>query len=81
MSLPFSPDVKVQQDQQEQMVVMGFRASLPSKYDIAKSQILSSHEISSLQDTFSTIHCIENPPPAQLNGAFFSRNNNELGKQ
>ena len=31
--LPFSPDVKVQQDQQEKMVVMGFPTALPSEYD------------------------------------------------
>ena len=31
--LPFSLDVKVQQDQQEKMAVMGFLAALPSKYD------------------------------------------------
>ena len=59
MLMPFSPDVKVQQSQQEQMVVMGFLAALPSEYDSAKAQILSSPEISSLQETFSRILCIE----------------------
>ena len=34
--LPFSPYVKVQQDQQEKMVVMGFLAALPSEYDYVK---------------------------------------------
>ena len=37
MSLPFSPDVKVQQAQREQMAVMGFLAGLPSEYDSAKA--------------------------------------------
>ena len=55
MLMPFSPDVKVQQSQQEQMTVMGFLAALPSEYDSAKAQILSSPEISSLQETFSRI--------------------------
>ena len=40
--LPFSPDVKVQQDQMEKMVVMGFLAAIPSEYDCVKTQILSS---------------------------------------
>ena len=35
--LPFSLDVKVQQDQQEKMAVMGFLAALPSKYDFVKT--------------------------------------------
>ena len=55
MLMPFSPDVKFQQSQREQMAVMGFLAALPSEYDSAKSQILSSPEISSLQETFSRI--------------------------
>ena len=55
MFMPFSPDVKVQQSQREQMVVMGFLAALPSKYDSTKAQILSNLEISSLQETFSRI--------------------------
>ena len=54
MLMPFSPDVKVQQSQREQMAVMGFLAALPSEYDSAKAQILSSPEIS-LQETFSRI--------------------------
>ena len=40
--LPFSPDVKVQQDQMEKMVVMGFLAAIPYEYDSVKTQILSS---------------------------------------
>ena len=35
--LPYSPDVKVQQDQREKMVVMGFLAALPSEYDSIKT--------------------------------------------
>ena len=35
--LPFSPDVKVQQDQQEKMAVMGFLASLSFEYDYVKT--------------------------------------------
>ena len=55
MLMPFSPDVKVQQSQREQMTVMRFLAALPSEYDSAKARILSSPEISSLQETFSKI--------------------------
>ena len=55
MLIPFSPDVKVQQSQREQMAVMGFLAALSSEYDSAKVQILSSPEISSLRETFSRI--------------------------
>ena len=36
MFLPFSPDVKFQQDQQEKMAMMGFLATLPSEYDSVK---------------------------------------------
>ena len=39
--LPFSPYVKVQQDQGEKMAVMGFLAALPSEYDSVRAQILS----------------------------------------
>ena len=48
MLMPFRPDVKVQQSRREQMTIMGFLIALPSKYDSAKAQILSSPEISSL---------------------------------
>ena len=37
MLLPFSPDVKVQQDQREKMAMMGFLAALPSKYDSVRA--------------------------------------------
>ena len=37
MLMPFSPDVKVQQSQREQMAIMRFLAALPSKYDSAKA--------------------------------------------
>ena len=47
MLLPFSADIKVQQTQRDQMAIMSFLASLPSELDAAKSQILSSPEISS----------------------------------
>ena len=53
--LPFSPDVKVQQDQWENMAVMGFLAALPSEFDCVMAQILSSLEISSFQEMFNRI--------------------------
>ena len=64
MLLPFSPYVKVQQAQWEQMAMMGFLATLPFEYDSTKTQILSSPEISSFQDTFSKILHIEISSPA-----------------
>ena len=45
--LPFSPYVKVQQDQPEKMAMMDFLAALLSKYDSIKAQIMSSPKISS----------------------------------
>ena len=35
--MPFSQDVKVQQSQREQMIVMRFLAALPSEYDSSKA--------------------------------------------
>ena len=55
MLIPFGPYVKAQQSQREQMAVMGFLATLPCECDSAKAQILSSPEISSLQETFNRI--------------------------
>ena len=51
MLLPFNPYVKVQQAQREHMAIMGSLAGLLFDYDLAKSQIMSSPEISSLQDS------------------------------
>ena len=55
MLMPFSPNVKAQQSQREQMAVMGFLAAFPFEYDSAKAHILSNLEISSLKETFSRI--------------------------
>ena len=71
--LPFSLDVKVQQAQWEKMAVMGFLAALPLEYDSIKAQILSSLEMSSLQETFSRILHTETssctPPSTQMSSA------------
>ena len=83
--LPFSPDVKVQQAQREQMVVMGFLVALPSEYESIKAQILSSPEISSFQETFNGLLRTETssstPPYAQMSNALVGRNMGELEKQ
>ncbi|RVX16307.1 Retrovirus-related Pol polyprotein from transposon RE2 [Vitis vinifera] len=63
--MPFSPDVRVQQAQREQMVVMSFLSGLPSKFETAKSQILSSFDIGSLQEVFSRVLRTENVPSSQ----------------
>ena len=65
MHLPFNPDVRVQQAQREHMVVMSFLSSLPSKFETAKSQILSSFDIGSLQEVFSRVLRTENVPSSQ----------------
>lgn len=53
--MSFSPDAKTQQAQQEQMTVMSFLTGLPPKFEIAKFQILSGFEFSSLHDTFTKV--------------------------
>ena len=82
--LPFSPDVKVQQDQREKMAMMDFLASLPSKYDSIKTHILSSPEVSSFQETFSRILRTEISPPTlpstQMSSALLGRNKGESRK-
>ena len=83
--LPFSPDVKVQQAQREQMAVMGFLAALPSEYESINAQILSNLEISSFQEKFSRILRTDTssstPPSAQMSNALVGRNMSELEKQ
>ena len=83
--LPFSLDVKVQQAQWENMAVMGFLAALPSKYDSAKAQILSSPKISSFQETFRKILRTETssstPPSAQMSNVLVGQNSGESEKQ
>ncbi|KAH0729129.1 hypothetical protein KY289_000317 [Solanum tuberosum] len=63
--LPFSTDIKVQQAQREQMAIMSFLAGLPSEFETAKSQILSSSEITSLKDVFSRVLRTESTPANQ----------------
>ena len=83
--LPFSPNVKVQQAQWENMAVIDFLAALPSEYDSVKAQILSSPEISSFQETFSRILRTETssstPPSAEKSNALVHRNIGESEKQ
>ena len=81
--LPFSLDIKVQQAQREKMAVMGFLTALPSEYNSVKAQILSNHEISSFQETFSRILRIEtsSPTPTHMSSALVGRNSGESEKQ
>ncbi|XP_057995203.1 uncharacterized protein LOC131175348 [Hevea brasiliensis] len=70
--LPFSPDFK-----REQLAVMSFLAGLPSQYEIAKSQILSSSEIFSLHETFTRVLRTESTQSSQpASSALISRNPN-----
>ncbi|XP_062103747.1 uncharacterized protein LOC133814853 [Humulus lupulus] len=72
MLLPFSPDVKVQQRQREQMAIMSFLAGLSPEFDYAKAQVLSGSDVSSLQDVFSRILCMEITHSVPLNSALES---------
>ena len=64
------------------MAVMIFLSSLTSKFDMAKSQILSSPEISSVRETFSQLLRTEISPSIQMSSALVSKNSNyELVKQ
>lgn len=53
--LSFSADIKIQQTQREHMAIMSFLAGLPSKFETAKSQILSGSEIIYFQEVFSRV--------------------------
>ena len=83
--LPFSPDVKVQQAQQEKMAAMGFLTALPSKYDFVKEHIVSNPKILSFQETFNKILRIKTssstPPSTQMSSALVGRNSDESEKQ
>ena len=74
--MPFSPDVRVQQAQREQMVVMSFLSGLPSKFETAKSQILSSFDIGSLQEVFSRVLRTENVPSSQHTNVLAAKEEN-----
>ena len=82
--LPFSPYVKVQQDQREKIEVMSFLVSLPLDYDSVKAQILSNPEIPSFQETLCRILYTEtssSTPSAQMSSALVGRNIGESEKQ
>ena len=64
MLLPFNTNVKVQRAHREKMVIMSFLVSLPSEFEAAKSQILSSPKISSLEVAFSRVLRTQNSVPA-----------------
>ncbi|TYH79799.1 hypothetical protein ES332_D03G087500v1 [Gossypium tomentosum] len=63
--LSFSP--------REQMTIMSFLVDLPSKFETAKSHILSRSKISFLQDIFTRMLCIENTHSAQTNNSALLR--------
>ena len=80
--LPFSTDVKTQQSQCEQMAVMSFLAGLPPEFDVARTQILSSPEITTIPDTFTRILRSEGYRSAPVvTSAFWScETSNEAGR-
>ncbi|XP_015159219.1 putative uncharacterized protein DDB_G0292438 [Solanum tuberosum] len=90
--LPFSIDSKVQQAQREQMAIMSFLTGLPSGFETAKSQILSSSENTSLNDVFSRVLRTESTPAYQQTNVLVGKrgggrnnagrwnNNNDAGK-
>lgn len=75
MLLPFNPNIKVQQTQREQLIVIGFLTNLPSDYYSTKSQILLSTETSSFEETRHLVQqnssCMH--PPTQLSSALAGR--------
>ena len=82
--LPFSMDVKVQQSQHEQMVVMSFLVGLPSEFDTTKTRILSSSELPSLHETFTRVLYTETSQsfrPVANNSLVSCSNWNEVGCQ
>ncbi|KAK4427868.1 hypothetical protein Salat_1555800 [Sesamum alatum] len=82
MLLPFSTDVEQQRNQREKMVVMSFLAGLPSEFETAKSQILSTSKLSSLEDAFRRVLHRENTLPTQPNSVLISRTTtSDSGKQ
>ncbi|RVW51817.1 Retrovirus-related Pol polyprotein from transposon TNT 1-94 [Vitis vinifera] len=74
--MPFSPDVRVQQAQREQMVVMSFLFGLPSEFETAKSQILSGSDIGSLQEVFSRVLRTENVSSSQHTNVLVAKGEN-----
>ena len=70
MLVSFSADINVHQSQREQMAVMSFLTSLPSKFDTPKSQILSNPEIYSYRKLLVGYYEI------QVSNAMVSKNNN-----
>lgn len=61
------------------MAIMSFLAGLPSEFESAKSQILSSFEIPFLQEVFSRVLHIESTQPVHFSGALVSQNNDNFG--
>ncbi|RVW41005.1 Retrovirus-related Pol polyprotein from transposon TNT 1-94 [Vitis vinifera] len=74
--MPFSPDVRVQQAQWEQMTVMSFLSGLPSEFETAKSQILSGSDIDSLQEVFSRVLRTENVSSSQHTNVLVAKGEN-----
>ncbi|GAA0138699.1 hypothetical protein LIER_34969 [Lithospermum erythrorhizon] len=72
--MPFSSNIKVQQQQREQMAVMSFLARLPPEFESSKSQILTSYEEFSLADVFSlVIRAEQSPTTVQIPSALISK--------
>lgn len=68
--LPFSSNVNVQQSRQwEQMANMSFLIGLRPNFETAKTKVLLESEISSLQEVFSRVLCMENTPSIQSSSA------------
>ena len=57
------------------MVVTSFLSGLPSKFETAKSQILSGSNIGSLQEVFSRVLRTKNVPSSQHTNVLVARGN------
>ncbi|RVX01807.1 Retrovirus-related Pol polyprotein from transposon TNT 1-94 [Vitis vinifera] len=74
--MSFNPDVRIQQAQWEQMVVISFLSGLSSEFETAKYQILSGSNIGSLQEVFSRVLRTENVLSSQHTNVLAAKGGN-----
>ncbi|VFQ60097.1 unnamed protein product [Cuscuta campestris] len=63
--MPFTPDVRTQQQQREQMATMSFLAGLALRFEAARERVLADSEVPTLQDGYSRIHRSESVKPIE----------------
>ncbi|VFQ82639.1 unnamed protein product [Cuscuta campestris] len=63
--MPFTPDVKTQQQQREQMATMSFLAGLAPRFETARERVLADSVVPTLQDGYSRIQRSESVKPIE----------------